>query len=312
MIDEKFDYDNSIIRFALSMYICFYQKNINTMQKQVNNRSELIVHPLFIIGLVVLICNDCFFKWAYANAITGKLSDFAGLLIFPIFFAYLFPRCQRYICSLIGLLFIAWKLPMANEFIDLLNSVSIFQFGRVVDYTDLMALSILPFTHIFLNRHKIEDLISQNRLRVVRTFVLLISFFAFSATSMIRTEMPEGTIYIGKSYKCNISKDSLLSRFEDLGYSCRYVNDSLQNSKYYNYSGFYQIDTVLIKGWPEEYDTLKNIKFTLTELNENKTSVELINVELSKPGNIQNWRYLKQLSKRYKRQLKKEFLDVLD
>ena len=46
--------------------------------------GELLLHPLAIVALVVLVLNDHWWKEAFGNALTGKLSDFAGLALFPL------------------------------------------------------------------------------------------------------------------------------------------------------------------------------------------------------------------------------------
>ncbi len=48
-------------------------------------RLKYLVSPLFIFVLFLLIINDFFLKAAFHNTFTGKLSDFSGLFIFPIF-----------------------------------------------------------------------------------------------------------------------------------------------------------------------------------------------------------------------------------
>lgn len=41
-------------------------------------------HPVFLAALVVLILNDHVLKTAYPGWVTGKASDFAGLIVFPL------------------------------------------------------------------------------------------------------------------------------------------------------------------------------------------------------------------------------------
>ncbi|HXK18492.1 MAG TPA: hypothetical protein VNG33_11850 [Polyangiaceae bacterium] len=44
-----------------------------------------LVHPAFIAALCVLVLNDHVLKHACPGVITGKLSDFAGVLLLPLF-----------------------------------------------------------------------------------------------------------------------------------------------------------------------------------------------------------------------------------
>jgi len=46
--------------------------------------AELILHPLVLLALVVWIVNDHWAKAAFSNAWTGKISDVASLIVFPL------------------------------------------------------------------------------------------------------------------------------------------------------------------------------------------------------------------------------------
>jgi hypothetical protein len=43
--------------------------------------------PVSVLSLIVLVVNDHFLKDRYHNAVTGKLSDAAGMVFFPLFIA---------------------------------------------------------------------------------------------------------------------------------------------------------------------------------------------------------------------------------
>jgi len=49
-----------------------------------NRRRELLLHPIAVIAIAALIANDHWFKDAYPGWLTGKLSDAAGLALFPL------------------------------------------------------------------------------------------------------------------------------------------------------------------------------------------------------------------------------------
>src|SRR6187402_3574682 len=87
----------------------------------------------FIIGLVILLLNDFVLKGLYGNWLTGKLSDFAGLFIFPLFFAALLPGHKNKIFWLTGLLFIFWKSSLSQVLIDAWNSIGILNLQRTID-----------------------------------------------------------------------------------------------------------------------------------------------------------------------------------
>lgn len=272
---------------------------------------DLILNPFFLVGLTILIVNDLFLKWHFTGLLTGKLSDFAGLLILPIFIAYLLPICKKYIVFIIGLLFIIWKSPISTGLIDFVNSLSTFQFNRVIDYTDLIALLVLPISHFIINQSITIPRFNFGVVKFLRLLILLISAFAFMATSMIRYELPRGTIYVDKSFKVKMSKDSLLNKINELGYDWKFRKDTISERVSTNRLGYYQIDDVVVEENGQIIDTLKNVKFYLIPLKEDKTKIEIINVELRRPGNIQDWKYLRQMSRFYRGQLKKTLIEPI-
>jgi len=98
----------------------------------------------FVLSLIVLLINDRVLKQAYPGFITGKLSDFAGLAVvaMPLFAAL--PRRARSIYLALAGAFLWWKSPASAGFIDFMNTARPLNIGRVVDYSDLVALVVLP------------------------------------------------------------------------------------------------------------------------------------------------------------------------
>lgn len=47
--------------------------------------GEQLLHPVVLSAVVLLLLNDHVFKRLWPSAITGKLSDIAGLVFFPLF-----------------------------------------------------------------------------------------------------------------------------------------------------------------------------------------------------------------------------------
>ncbi len=277
--------------------------------------KSLILNPYFIVGLILLLLNDFIFKQALGNALTGKLSDFAGLFIFPLFVAFLLPKLKRSIAFITGIAFILWKTPLADPFIHFINQWFIFDIHRVVDYTDYIALLILPLSHYVINNpHSRKTVLASHKLRVASTYILsFIAFFAFCATSIPLREMPKGNIYIGKSYTIKLPKDSIIRTIEDMGYNCVFhPRDTTQIESI----DFYQTDNIvrysIQKKDSTAIDTIANIKYDLKELKPNKTKLTIINVTLSKKGNIQNWKVLKEASKEYESWLKQNLIKRID
>ncbi len=161
---------------------------------------SLTSHP-FLFALLLLLANDLFLKEAFHNLWTGKISDFAGVFVFPIFWAVLFPRYKKAIILLTAAGFVFWKSPYSQELIEGWNRSLLFDVGRVVDMSDLLALSVLPFTYF-------HERITKwfGRVRLSPAIPLLISAFAFMATSY-RSEVEHR-----EDYSFPYSSDSLMKR----------------------------------------------------------------------------------------------------
>jgi hypothetical protein len=273
------------------------------MQKHYN----LLTSRLFIIGLFVLVVNDHILKYSYPGFLTGKLSDISGLFIFPIFITSFWFKQRRLIYCLTGLIFIFWKLPISQEFIDTWNNYGIFRISRVVDYTDLIALIILPISYLYVIKLKSSTLTG---FQLKPALIGIISIITFCATTVPRYEMPQGTVYIGESYKIKLPKDSVISTIKSLGYNCDYHKYSGLGS---DVEGYYQSDNI-IRYWSDTLimDTIANVKYELEEWNDNKTILRIVNITLTKEGNIQNWKTLKSMSKRYNIWLKNNMIEKID
>ncbi|ALL05277.1 hypothetical protein AQ505_07095 [Pedobacter sp. PACM 27299] len=132
----------------------------------------------FLFCLLLLLINDFYLKGAFHNTLTGKLSDFCGLFIFPIFWSVFFPKRKLAIFLLTGLLFMVWKSEYSTSFIEFFSAYC-FPIQRVVDHTDIIALIVLPLAWYSLNRSKWSFKLSPS-------FISLLAFFAFCASSVPR------------------------------------------------------------------------------------------------------------------------------
>ena len=98
------------------------------------------------------------FKYQFHNWITGKLWDFAGLIVFVLFWQVLFPKRKAVIYLITAILFVIWKSSLSDGFIELWNNHMFYAINRVIDYSDLLALLVLPFVYglSFENSPKIK------------------------------------------------------------------------------------------------------------------------------------------------------------
>jgi hypothetical protein len=110
---------------------------------------HILSSPGFLIGLSLLLLNDFVLKQQFHNAVTGKLSDFAGLFVFSLFWIAVFPRHKRSVCISTALLFVFWKSAYSQFAIAEWNSLAFFGISRTVDYTDLWALVVIPLSYFY-------------------------------------------------------------------------------------------------------------------------------------------------------------------
>lgn len=277
------------------------------------SRNQLL-HPLFLICLFLLLLNDFYLKPVLSNGFTGKLSDFAGLIVFPVFIAYLFPVSKRGIALVTGILFIIWKTPLVTPLIEWFNGFMPFAIHRVIDYSDYWALLVLPIVHRMLNSDRAPKLYTGKLVRIGRIGVAGVSFFAVCATSMApKIGVPPGTIYIGKSYKIKKSKQEVIEMIQSLGYNVDEGSYSAQKAPNGVWMpSYYQTDNIVIyndDGKP--VDTILNVKYSLYERDQKFTFIEIINVTIDAKDPIQKWEILKFLSKQYRKALKREFVKKL-
>lgn len=148
------------------------------------SRSVYLCNLPFIVGLAVLLLNDHVLKSAYGTWFTGKLSDLAGLLIFPLFLQFLFgfrKTIWPIIITTIGFLF--WKSPLSDGLINVINSSSLLNLQRVIDYSDLLAFTIFPISYWVLQnatRIRLQFFVPRSWVTVA---LAITSLFAFVATS---------------------------------------------------------------------------------------------------------------------------------
>lgn len=163
-----------------------------------SNNTSILNSYGFIIALAILLLNDFLLKDLYGNWLTGKLSDFAGLFAFSLFFIAFFPKRKQTVLYSIGILFIFWKSPFSQPIINFWNSLSIFSIHRAVDYADLFALLVLPLAGLYSKTAPKAPALKFNPI-----LPMLVACFAFVATSYY------SNVKVDKTYNYPFSKDSL-------------------------------------------------------------------------------------------------------
>jgi hypothetical protein len=158
--------------------------------------ADSMASPGMLLGLAVLLANDFLLKQAFGNTLTGKLSDFAGLFVFPLFWGILFPRARLAIHIVTAAAFLVWKLEVSEPLLALWNERVPLPLGRTVDATDLVALLAVPAAYLYGRPQPQPRLGSRfGGVHRIRWVVVPVALFAFAATSY-RTEYPYRETYL--------------------------------------------------------------------------------------------------------------------
>ncbi len=218
--------------------------------KQLQSKN-LIYGKLFLISVLLLLLNDFYLKHHYHNYFTGKLSDFAGLFAFPYFVSLLIKSKVKPIYVLTGILFIFWKSSFSQIIIDGFNGMGI-GINRVVDYSDLMALLILPISY----QYRIRELIRIRKIRFIpKPIIIGICSFAFIATTL-QSEYVELNLKSDYETQMEMPLDSVLNQMQ-------VYYQGKADSKFYS-----SIDI------PKKRSTIR-ISMIISDLDNHKTVIKL-------------------------------------
>jgi hypothetical protein len=248
-------------------------------------------NPLFAAGVFLLLLNDWILKAWLHNAFTGKLSDFAGLAVFPAFFCAISSYRPRLIYCLSGLFFIWWKLPLSQPVIDFVNHHHYLPIGRVVDTTDLWALLVLPISYqVFIispgpaHFSAISSILSGT-----------IAFVAFCATSpayrYARQLRDNNQFSVNADFGTRLNPVRILGRLDSLG--LRVEADSISFNHIYSFDKLFvgSPDSIKadkgrpIKRSPGEMIVARSVvpdRYRLYKLPLEKDTIQMLQFELQR------------------------------
>ena len=167
----------------------------------INNRFKILRTYWFIAAVAILLLNDFVLKNAFHNWFTGKLSDFVGIFFLPLFFSVIFPKRIKELLVGSALFFIYWKSPLSEGLIHLVNSFHGFNYARVIDYTDLLALSVLPLSYYVYN--------NKDKWRTIKVSPSIP--FAIAGFAMMATSQEEHFVDLNTGYTINSSQTMLFN-----------------------------------------------------------------------------------------------------
>lgn len=173
------------------------------------NRNRILLHPIFILSLLLLVINDFILKQHFQNFITGKLSDFAGLFAFTLFFIAMFPGREKLITILVVVFFLFWKTSLSQPFIERWNDLNFYPIDRIVDYTDFFALPMTWLAYKFSLKER-----RTLGARYLTIPVAIFALFSFCATSYSHN------YEINKSFELPMSKKDVIEKINQITSSC--------------------------------------------------------------------------------------------
>ncbi len=231
---------------------------------------HILSSPGFLTAIGMLLLNDFVLKQVFHNWLTGKLSDFAGLFVFSLFWSAIFSRFRLACHILTAFLFILWKSVYSEPLIHYWNDLPFFSVARVVDCSDLLALVVLPFAYFY---NPTVYVIAASR--AVTCLILGISIFAFTATSAARYKLGyDQKYYFQESHEklfARINEQQLVDYPVGRPPTCC-PNDPIPDTY-----------TLPVRGFCGEYGTYATIVFSV-ERNRSVITLKEIDYECPKDG----------------------------
>lgn len=277
---------------------------------------RLLLNAYFITALTVLVCNDHLWKFAYANALTGKLSDLAGLVLLPLVICFLIPPSRERAIWWAALFFIFWKTPWSGPVISWYNDFAPIPISRIVDYSDFWALLVLPLPYWLIRRYHhsaptpVRLVISSQSL--AGWSLLLVTSLSFIATSpplWYSFQQSSGNVtFYDTRYRTGMTQSEVLGALSDRGVDYlvdtafannihlrRWINgDSLLAHD----PPFYRIPQLIV-----DEDTLHEVQFSLMPLVNGKVMFLLNGLQVK---DIPDEGPSRKLRRMYRRVLKRE------
>lgn len=202
-------------------------------------RTYSLLHPLLIASLFLLLLNDFYLKYAFHNWLTGKLSDFAGLFAFAFFLIVIVPHYRKAVLIFCALFFCWWKSSLSSPAIEFVNDYLPIPVHRVIDYSDLLALSVLPA--VFYLRSATYRHSPVRSLAVYLSGIVCICSFCASslpARSLLYRPYRENEVSINVTFRTEYTKQEVLDLLNP-GKS-EYRRDSMKYYKIVEQGDFYQ------------------------------------------------------------------------
>ncbi|MBK1895132.1 hypothetical protein [Chryseobacterium paridis] len=269
---------------------------------KVNRNKYLLLNYIFLVCLLTLFLNDHFFKHEFSNFLTGKLSDITGIIILPLLLTYIFPKLKTHSVWMSAVLFIFWKSGYSEGAISLYNQYALIPITRVIDYSDLFVLLLLPIPYYIVQ--KIEGWRSIKIMRLHPLFVFIPSLFTLMATSpppSFSYTVSRGNLQCGKcSFRVDYSQEEIVQKLKknDIVFDTIFPISEKVLNKYPFFRKddihFYKIRRLII-----DQDTLRNLDFAMRSIDDNKTIFYFNGMQVNK--DVSSYKLMRKARKYYRK-----------
>ena len=279
------------------------------------HNHRLLLNPIFIAALILLILNDQIWKYSYGNTLTGKLSDFSGLILLPLVIAFLFPAWRKGAVWFSALFFLFWKSPWSTPFIDWYNLIAPIPISRIVDYSDYVALFILPLPYWIIQHCQSKPIAHFIKWQPFAAWsVLLLTSMSFIATQpplWYSFQQSSGNVsFYNCKFKTGLTRAEVLQKLENrkidvqvdtaLAGQIHLRNFVHSDSILANDPPFYRIPQLVI-----EEDTLYEVQFALMPQTKEKVMFMLNGLQVD---DVSEGQLTRKLRRMYRKTLKKELI----
>jgi hypothetical protein len=177
------------------------QNGRGTMEKRFDLRP--LAHPVWWAALAVMLVNDNLLKGTgrAPGWLTGKLSDFAFLIVAPVLLGALLPRAwarrRALACAAVAAVFVAADLSTAaSDAVVAVAALAGLRWRLWPDVTDLAALAVLPVAWSLLGPRAAAARPAA-RAPVIQPFGVIVGMFACLATSALH--LPQFPFLVNRS-----------------------------------------------------------------------------------------------------------------
>ena len=236
-------------------------------------RRHLLLNYIFIVCLIILVLNDHIFKWEFSNWFTGKLSDLVGMIILPMLITFFSPKSVKFNLFLSAVLFMFWKSSLSTSAIDFYNKYALIKTSRVIDYTDYIALLMLPLAYALIKN-------IQTKSAYIIPIKLNAAFILVPTVFILMAETPPRYFYLTANnsrficHNCDVtlkmSQRRILEKLHE--FDIKIDTTLTPMATYYASKGdslnYYKIEKFII-----EDDTMHNVQLSMMKTRKGKTKV---------------------------------------